>query len=362
MIKHVLLVVNPRAESHTDVESWLPTLIETLNSRADCVVSVCYTTASTTTQTLIELLEPPLDLVIAAGGDGTLRFALSALARQKADIPLAIMPTGTGNVLARNLGIVPQDFLGDPMESAIENIVNGVVHPIDLGRMNGFYFSGIAGAGPLAEAFASPRREQKTNLKMFAYAASMFETIAHSPVMFRIATPDTTFRVKASGVFVGNVHDLGFGREPRLEDLTDRKLSLIVLSPRDFSDYVNMGFRFLTGESKERLPIYITEIEEAIIDVSDASARRSSFQEMVRHILESVGKGVGGEHESPSECAIPAMIDGELYGTTPMHVQVAPQAVKVVVPRGSALLDGAGSWLESESKSDTISERDEVKK
>ena len=345
MFKHVLLVVNPKAESHTDVDSWLPTLIETLNSRAECLVSVCYTTETTTTETLLDLLNPPLDLVIAAGGDGTLRFVLSALARKKSDIPLAIMPTGTGNVLARNLGIVPQEFLGDPMENAIDNIVDGVVHPIDLGRMNGFYFSGIAGAGPLAEAFASPKREHKTNLKMFAYAASMFETIAHSPIMFRIATPDTTFRVKASGVFVGNVHDLGFGREPRLEDLTDRKLSLIILSPRDFSDYVNMGFRFLTGESKDRLPIYITEIEEAIIDVSDTSARRSSFQEMVRNIMEGIG--IGGEHENPSEDAVAAMIDGELYGTTPMHVQVVPKAVKVVVPRDSALLDGATSWLDS---------------
>ena len=341
-MKHFLLVVNPTAESHTD-DSWITELLARLNSVCECIVSVCYTSKDTTTEKLIELLEPPIDLVIAAGGDGTLRFALEALAEKKSNIPLAIIPTGTGNVLARNLGIVSEKFFANPMEHAIDSLIEGVVHPLDLGRANGSFFSGIAGVGPMAEAFAEPAREDKTRMQMFAYAASMLETIAVPPDLYRIYTEDSTLEVKASGVFVSNVPDFGFHHSPELSYLSDGFLNLVIVSPEDFNDYLKLGYRFIAGEEDDDMPIYSRSVQELFIEVADRNVPRSSFQEMASAIFNGAEKNKGGNGTDSDQFKI--MLDGELCGMTPVHVKVVPHAVNVIVPKEIARINGARSWL-----------------
>lgn len=80
-----------------------------------------------------------VDAVVVAGGDGTVNAALAALAG--GDTPLAVLPLGTANDLARTLGI-PFDPAG-----AAAVAVDGPVHRIDLGRVNGRYFCNVAHIG-----------------------------------------------------------------------------------------------------------------------------------------------------------------------------------------------------------------------
>ncbi|MGD9683985.1 MAG: diacylglycerol kinase family protein [Candidatus Obscuribacterales bacterium] len=346
MFKHVLLVVNPTAESHTD-HRWITELIDRLNERTSCLVSVCYTSRETTAESLIELLEPPLDLVIAAGGDGTLRFALEALARRKSEIPLAIMPTGTGNVLARNLGIVSENFFADPMDRAIDCLLDGVVHPMDLGVANGHIFSGIGGVGPLAEAFAEPERKDKTRLQMFAYAATLIEKISEPPSVFRVYTKESVLEVEASSIFIGNVPDFGFHHSPELSYLADGMLCLAIVAPRNFGDYINLGYRFISGDHEETAPVYMRSFQELVLEVADTSVPRSSFQELVNALFNG---GTNAVEETDRSRSLRVMLDGEMTGTTPVHVRVIPHAVNVVVPRGSSLLE-AKPWLDNEPRS-----------
>src|SRR5262249_11195177 len=77
--------------------------------------------------------------VCVVGGDGTLAEAATGIAGT--DVPLAIIPRGTANQVARNLQI-PVSF-----ERAVDIAVNGVPTPIDMGRINGRSFALIAGAG-----------------------------------------------------------------------------------------------------------------------------------------------------------------------------------------------------------------------
>src|SRR6516164_1339993 len=51
------------------------------------------------------------DLIVAAGGDGTIRLVLGAVAQMKSSVPVSIMPLGTGNQLARNLAIYEENIL-----------------------------------------------------------------------------------------------------------------------------------------------------------------------------------------------------------------------------------------------------------
>ena len=346
MFRHILLIANPSTRSFIEGHDWQAELVEKLSKVTNYAISVFHTTPETGVDDLVNFLRPPLDLIIAAGGDGTIRFAFAALAKSKMDIPIAVLPLGTGNVLARNLGIVSENFFADPLEKAIDSIVNGVPHPMDLGLMNGRYFTGMAGAGPLAEAFTSPAREEKSRLKMFAYVGSMLETIASPPLRFRIATPESTFDVEASGVFVGNVDDLGFGTPTDIATLADGYLNLTILSPRGFEDYVNMGFRFVGGEAEGQLPLHVRSVEEVIIDVADSPAPRTEFQELARAVMDKLGAST--DEDSNQVGPLKAMIDGEIYGTTPMYVKVVPHAVKVIVPKDHALISSR-PWLASES-------------
>jgi diacylglycerol kinase (ATP) len=120
MPKHALVIFNPATKTQLDSEMWLGRVIEELNRHDTFLVTFYPTTPETRPQDLVPLLKPPLDVVIVAGGDGTVRFALAALAQARSPIPAAILPMGTGNVLARNLGIVEQKFFANPLSHAFE--------------------------------------------------------------------------------------------------------------------------------------------------------------------------------------------------------------------------------------------------
>ena len=82
-----------------------------------------------------------VDRVLMWGGDGTVRRAINTIVDEKLDASIGILPAGTANLLANNLGI-PLDLRG-----AVDVAVHGDPRPIDVGRMNGTYFAVMAGAG-----------------------------------------------------------------------------------------------------------------------------------------------------------------------------------------------------------------------
>jgi diacylglycerol kinase family enzyme len=80
-----------------------------------------------------------VDLVLACGGDGTVTACAEGVTGT--GVPLAIIPMGTGNLLARNVG-VPMG-----MDEALAVALGGVQQPIDAGRVNGTLFVVMAGLG-----------------------------------------------------------------------------------------------------------------------------------------------------------------------------------------------------------------------
>ncbi|MFX6937542.1 diacylglycerol kinase family protein, partial [Acinetobacter baumannii] len=90
------------------------------------------------------------------GGDGTIRFALSAVANSGRDVPVALLPLGTGNQLARNLGIYKDNIFVDTLHESMNVAMNGRKQKIDLGLMNGEHFCVAAGCGPISDAILQP--------------------------------------------------------------------------------------------------------------------------------------------------------------------------------------------------------------
>ncbi len=277
----------------------------------------------------MHFFQPPLDLIIAAGGDGTIRFALAALAKANSDIPAAIFPLGTGNVLARNLGIWQEKMFADPLEHAFDFVLKGQPTRMDMGMMNGEYFAGMAGVGPISDAFMKPDRAEKSNFRLLAYIKALLATIAMRPRIFKITTGGRSFKVQASGVFVSNVEDLGIGRAVDLNALTDGSLDLHIINPRRFRDYVDLGFRFTGGNRQDHVSDYALRVKEAVVEVVPRTGVRSAFQTTIVKLKEFFTGKCSTESNRGEE--LPCMIDGEECGVSPMRVTVIPHAVNVMV-------------------------------
>jgi diacylglycerol kinase family enzyme len=282
---------------------------------------------------ILNAIKDDIDLFLAAGGDGTIRFVLSALAETKSQIPVGLLPLGTGNQLARNLDIYEENLLVDTLTHSIDIALNGQARKVDLGLMNGNYFCVAAGVGPLSDAILTPESQDKANWKMLAYASSVVQSIALPPVVFKITLPHESFRVSASGIFVTNIADLGVGTLSETAEIDDGLLDLCILNPAEFSDYVEMGFRFGGGFIGGKAPYYVRKVKSLTIETAPVRSRLSQLQHL-RHRITSWIKGTGPKRPPPQKEVI-AAIDGDACGTTPMHIDVVPQAVNIIVPKKS---------------------------
>jgi YegS/Rv2252/BmrU family lipid kinase len=142
------------------------------------------------------------DLLVVWGGDGIVQRSLDMLARQKggSKIPLAIIPAGTGNLLATNLG-VPHD-----LEQAVDVALHGKRHRIDLGRLDGEYFGVMAGVGFDGAMINDTDRTLKDRLGKLAYVWTGLRHIDGKPATARIIVDGQKwFDDEASCVLIGNV-------------------------------------------------------------------------------------------------------------------------------------------------------------
>jgi diacylglycerol kinase family enzyme len=354
MSSHALVVYNPTAGSAAGADMWLGAVVHRLNARY--TVTVLPTVPDMTPSDIINAIGKPIDLIVAAGGDGTLRYVLGAVADAKSDVPVGIIPLGTGNQLARNLMVYEENLLSDPLDEAISIILDGVAMKMDLGIMNDQYFCICAGAGPLSDAILMPEQKDKVNWKMLAYASSVIQNFAMPPVMFKITLDEEkeTFQVAASGLFISNIADLGLGTLSETAQLNDGLLDLCVLNPSEFGDYLHMGFRFAGGFVGGEAPYYIRKVRSLTVEVVPSRAKLSRFQ----HLGHRIRSFFSGNHETrpPVAQQVIAMIDGDAYGETPMNIRVVPHAVNVLVPRRFARqLKSSGAVeaqrIESEKKS-----------
>ena len=150
-----------------------------------------------------QAVEAGVDLVIVAGGDGTVRVVCSGLAGT--DIPLAIVPAGTGNLLARNLGIP----LDEP--SAVDVAFGGVTERIDLVRVRiddqpPTHFAVLAGLGIDARILGATSAELKRAVGSAAYfiAGAQETRLTATPLRYQVDDQPPVDQ-DASLAVVGNV-------------------------------------------------------------------------------------------------------------------------------------------------------------
>lgn len=236
--------------------------------------------------------------VVAVGGDGTVAQALRGTAGT--EVPVAILPFGTGNQLANNFGIPSS------LEGSIKTAVEGAVESIDLGRINGEYFALIAGAGLDADVMADATTELKSKLGFGAYLYSGLKNVmTPRKAEYHIVADGREVRVQATMVLLANVGQLaagGFPVEvkvgPRVS-FRDGLIDVCIYAPRNLPEMARMLWKVARQEF--------------------AGDDRMIFLQ---------ARNVRVEADPP----VAAQIDGEPRGETPIEADAVPLAGRILVP------------------------------
>ena len=208
--------------------------------------------------------EAGADLVLACGGDGTATATAAGLAGT--GIPLAVIPLGTGNLLARNLGL-PID-LGDALTVAL----TGGNRPLDVGAANGSLFLTMAGLGLDAKMLDGASEPVKKRFGWGAYVAAALRHLHDRPMRVSLRTDSgRPVRRRASGVIVGNVGALQGGL-PLLPDAEpdDGRLDLVVLTARGWASWLAVAAHVLLRRSDVTAQVMRRTFTELRIDTDRA--------------------------------------------------------------------------------------------
>ncbi|NUT08258.1 MAG: diacylglycerol kinase family lipid kinase [Hamadaea sp.] len=142
--------------------------------------------------------------VLIWGGDGMVQRCADVLAGT--GVSAAILPAGTANLLATNLGI-PTD-----LEEAVRIALHGECKPLDLGRVNGEHFAVMAGAGFDASMIADTDRGLKDRIGKLAYVWTGLRHIDDRAVGVRVEVDgEEWFTGKTTCVLIGNVGEITGG-------------------------------------------------------------------------------------------------------------------------------------------------------
>jgi diacylglycerol kinase (ATP) len=244
----------------------------------------------------------PLDLIIVVGGDLTTRCVLESLAQTNQKIPVGLVPMGNDTLLAGKLGIRPCHERED-VENAMKIIAANNVSPMDLGRINGRYFTIDAVIGNIPPVVLTPESTINRNFGVIGHLMPFVKSVGQRSMSARVLIESEGFYRLASSIFVTNARGVGPTTGSGIKELSDGLLYLCMVNPLSLSDYGRLAYRFgawyVSGVVSGDAPLLIKEVRQVRIE-TDREA--------------------------------PVMVDGEIWGTTPCDIDVVPGAVNILIP------------------------------
>ncbi|MBO1513062.1 diacylglycerol kinase [Metabacillus bambusae] len=189
--------------------------------------------------------ERGFDLIVAAGGDGTINEVVNGIAELEERPQLAVIPVGTTNDFARAIGIPLNNVI-----QAVEVILNGEPQKIDIGRVNDHYFINIAGGGRLTELTYEVPSKLKTMVGQLAYYLKGMEMLPSiRPSEVEIEYDGKLFQGEIMLFLVSLTNSVG-GFEKLAPDskLNDGMFDLLILKKANLAEFIRVASLALRGE------------------------------------------------------------------------------------------------------------------
>ncbi len=293
----VTVLTNP-ASGHGSAPHAAERAIAQLHRRGVDVVAIAGRDAEHARQLVDGALERGMDALVVVGGDGIISLALQVLAQT--DIPLGIVPAGTGNDHAREFRIPTKD-----PEAAADLVVDGIVGTVDLGRVRGAdgtekWFGTVMAAGfdslvtDRANRMRWPRGRMRYNLAIVAELSKL------RLLPFRLSFDGGEERdIDLTLAAFGNTRSYGGGMLVCPDaDPSDGLLDVTMVASASRTRLIRLFPRLFTGKH-----VHLDEVQ---------TARAQTIT------VDSPG--------------ITAYADGEYVCTLPVEVSAVPGALKVLRP------------------------------
>lgn len=298
--RRVFVVLNPMAGSSVaaDVRAALE------RHFGDATQVHVYETTGAEDENIAELVRGEIGrgalLIAAAGGDGTVSDVAEGLIG--GDTPMGIIPVGTANVFARELG------LPLTLDEACALLAGEhATAPIDAMKVGEKYFVLQIGIGLDSLMIRDTARAAKRRFGRAAYIWTMLtQLLGYQPRRFTIVADGRRLRPRASQVLVANGGVLGmppFRWGPHITP-DDGQIDLCIVSARTLLDYLGLIWHTLLGQQRR--------------------------DRNVRYLAASSSITISADQP------LPVQADGEILGDTPIQIQVVPHAVQVIVPHANA--------------------------
>ncbi len=234
-----------------------------------------------------------LDLMVVAGGDGTVNFTVNAMRAKGLDIPLGIIPAGTANDFAGALGMSH-----DPIEAA-RQIAEGREDRVDCGCVNGLFFVNIFSFGIFTTTSQRTPDERKHRIGKLAYLIEGSKELrTMHAVPLQMVVDGEPFDFNSLMVLIFNGETAGGFRLARGSSVRDGWFDCLLLEKRNFFRAIFAMLRYLLGGS----PKNVRHLRAQRIDIS------SPIDE-------------------------PTDVDGQPGAKFPLHIECLQGALRIRVPQ-----------------------------
>lgn len=293
-IANIHIIINPSAGRN---ESILP-VINTVMQEAGIKWEVFVTHQAGDAIRFAEAsVKQGIDALAVYGGDGTLMEAISGL--MGSEIPLAILPGGSANFLATELGI-PND-----LKKACMLLSHGPLQTktIDVGQFDKQYFIVGISLGIAADVVKGADRETKSKYGIFAYLFTTAAALKKAKTAeYHLNIDGQEHKIQGMTCFIANTGYLWYGKVPFKKhiDVSDGLLDVIVVRKANLNLLKSLVVNTIKRKRQDRF-------------------------ELVEH-WQGKEISVSSSHKQTVQC------DGEVLGKIPLHIKIIPAAIKVLVP------------------------------
>lgn len=302
---NLFVFYNPSAGGHYKNE--LPRIIEKWQADHNWKVTTHITDKHDDYSRVLQ--EQPLEtlnFIAASGGDGTVSLVMEAIHKLKLSLPLLIIPTGTGNLAAKNFNIPL-----DPLKSLDLLIENSEIGSVDLLKVNGSYRMLNAGVGFNSRLMRDTTQDVKKRYGFLAYFLKVGEALKRtSQVNFLLKIDgEKTESIRGADVFIANA-GLGINMKPikELFDPSDGVVSVFVTGPSSISGLVGIIRNAVKGEKRG-------------VDIISHYEFRQSLEVY------------------PDKVML-VQSDGDIIGTSPLKIELIPSAIQLIIPTRETAFPG----------------------
>lgn len=263
-MKRARIIYNPTSGREL-FKKQLPEVLERLEIAGYETSCHATTGAGDATKAAAQAVERGFDMIIAAGGDGTLNEVVAGVSPYPKRPKIGLIPMGTTNDFARALRI-PRDI-----DQALDIIIANDTIPVDVGVVNDRHFINIAGGGKMTELTYEVPSKLKTVLGQLAYYLKGIEMIPSIRASeMRIEYDGEVFDDEAMMFLVGLTNSVG-GFEKLAPDssINDGLFTLIILKKCNIAEFIRVASLAVRGEHFNDPNVIYTQASNIRVTSSD---------------------------------------------------------------------------------------------